>query len=337
MQQPRFWHNRPDRPGWRAQVLAPFGALVGSISARRVAGPPRHHARCPVICVGNLNVGGTGKTPVVIALVERLGEGVHVVSRGYGGSELGPLRVDERQHGAGEVGDEPLLISAFAPTWVARDRAAGVRAAEEAGARVIVLDDGFQNPSVAKTVSIVVVDAALGFGNGRVMPAGPLREPVGAGLQRADLLLSIGDRDHQADFMRTWGAQISCPHATAHLQVLPTGMDWTGLTVLGFAGIGRPEKFFETLKSLGVDLVRVEALDDHQALSVPLMRRLLADAEANGAQLVTTEKDAVRLPSGFRQKVLTLPVRLVMDEAAALDLVLSRIEQSGLPGVEGDG
>lgn len=320
---PRFWTNPPHAPGWQAYALAPLGALYAAGTARRVAKPPSYQAKCPVICIGNINAGGTGKTPTVIALIERLsGQTVHVVSRGYGGSVQGPLRVDERTHKASEVGDEPLLLSAFAPTWVAKDRAAGVAAAEADGAKIILLDDGFQNPAVAKSLNIVVVDAAVGFGNGRVLPAGPLREPVEAGLKRADLVLSIGDIAAQTGFQLP---NATVPRITAHLEVLQTGMDWKGLKVLAFAGIGRPEKFFATLRGEGAIVVHAEALDDHQPLSESLMNRLEADAKRNGAQLVTTEKDAVRLPSSFRAKVLTLPIRLRFDEAKALDEALGKL------------
>ncbi|AZQ65790.1 tetraacyldisaccharide 4'-kinase [Silicimonas algicola] len=326
MRAPGFWSNPPARPGWQALALAPLASIYAGATARRVARPPEVTAGVPVICVGNLTAGGTGKTPTVIALLERLGaQAAHVVTRGYGGSAEGPLRVDERQHGAGEVGDEPLLLSAFAPVWVAKDRAAGVRAAEAAGAGVILLDDGLQNPAVAKTLSVVVVDAEVGFGNGRVIPAGPLREPVAAGMARADLVLTIGGAAAQERFGATWGGAVTVPRATAHLEVLRTGMDWAGLRVMAFAGIGRPEKFFATLRAEGAELLRAEALDDHQPLSDALMKRLEIEAAALGAQLVTTEKDAVRLPSSFRQKVLTLPVRLRFDEAAALETALGRL------------
>ena len=327
MRAPDFWQNPPDHPGLAAWLLSPLGVLYAAATARRLA-HMGYRATVPVICVGNLTVGGTGKTPTVIALIERLAERgimVAVVTRGHGGRLAGPLQVDERAHSAADVGDEPLLLSAFAPTFVARDRAAGVKMAEASGAGAILLDDGHQNPSVAKTLSLVVIDAASGFGNARCLPAGPLREPVALGLARADLTLSIGPPQAQVAFRNQWGHALSAPHLTGDLAPLATGMDWRGLRALAFAGIGRPAKFFATLADQGATLCKTVALDDHQPLRVALMQRLERDAAALGAQLVTTEKDAVRLPISFRPRVLTLPVRLTLDAPAALDATLDRI------------
>lgn len=323
---PRFWY-RP--PGLAAGVLRPLGVVYAGLTARRLAHGVRARVGVPVICVGNINAGGTGKTPSVIWLLAHLaarGIAAHVVSRGHGGSNRAVLQVDEAHHAAALTGDEPLLLAAFGPVWVAPDRLSGARAAAGAGAQAIILDDGFQDPALAHDLSIVVVDAARGFGNRLCLPAGPLREPVARGLRRADFLLRLGEADAQAGFDRRWGDVTRGPaHLRGAVRPLPMGMDWRGHRVLAFAGIAHPEKFFATLRALGAEVIHAEPLADHQPITPALFQRLESDAARLGAQLVTTEKDAVRLPRALRPRVLALPVRLQIDDTAALDAALARV------------
>ncbi len=325
MRAPLFWDQDP---GLLSALLSPLGALYAAGTARRLRTGLRERLAVPVICVGNLTAGGTGKTPTAITLAQRLisrGRVPHAITRGYGGSLDGPIQVDPIEHKADETGDEALLLAAFLPTWVAKDRAAGARAAVAGGADVLILDDGFQNPSLAYDLSIVVVDAQRGFGNGRVIPAGPLREPVATGMTRADLLLSIGTDAAQSRFDDRWGHVAHVPRAVGHLASLPTGLPLAGLPVLAFAGIGYPQKFFATLEAMGADLRATHALADHQPLTEVLMGRLAREAKSLGAQMVTTEKDAVRLPAEMRQRVMTVPVRLEIDDWSTIDAALDRV------------
>ena len=320
MRAPRFWQEN----GPASAALAPLGLVYAAATARRVARPGLR-LPVPVISVGNLSAGGTGKTPVAMDLALRLaaqGVAVHAITRGHGGRLAGPVRVDPLRHDARDVGDEALLLAAFGPVWVARDRAAGGRRAVDAGAGAILMDDAHQNPGLAKDLSIVVVDAETGFGNRRCLPAGPLREPVAAGLARADLAVLLGPPEARA----ARRAELAgLPLAEGALAPLPTGMDWAGLRVLAFAGIGRPEKFFATLRGLGAEIVRAVPLGDHQPLAPALLQRMASEARALGAQLVCTEKDAVRLPPAMRGEVLVLPVRIDWAEDAALAAALDRL------------
>lgn len=325
---PRFWARPPRAPGLAAHLLAPLSWLWAWATRRSLARGARSRLDVPVICVGNLTAGGAGKTPTVIALIDMLrARGLEpcVISRGHGGRLEGPVAVDPRRHGPGDVGDEALLLAAFAPVQVGHDRAAAGRAAVASGAQVIVMDDGFQNPALAMDLGVVVVDAEFGFGNGRVIPAGPLREPVTQGLGRADLVLAIGTAEQRDRLVATWPVLDALPRAGGALRPLATGMDWQGLRSLAFAGIGRPDKFFASLAAAGAAVVATHAFADHAPYHRRLLARLEAEAGRLGAQLVTTEKDAARLPGYFRPKVLAFPVRLELSERDALDAELDRV------------
>jgi len=319
MRAPEFWHD--DRGRLAPYLLAPLSAVFAAAARLRARAARPWRAPVPVICVGNLTVGGAGKTPTVLTLARRLaasGLRVGCLSRGYGGTERGPVEVDPQHHGAREVGDEPLLLAEAAPTWIARDRKDGARVAIAEGIDVLILDDGLQNRALVQDLAFVVVDAGYGFGNSRLLPAGPLREPIDQGLARAAAVVLIGDdRDGLA---RRLGARV--PVLTARLVADEAARHLAGRKVLAFAGIGRPAKFFETLHQLGAQLVdRVEFADHHRYTADEAMR-LVEDAQRQGALPVTTAKDFVRLPEGARCMVTAVRVELQFDDPARLDEIL---------------
>lgn len=327
MKAPAFWY-RP--PSVAAALLWPVAAVWAAVGRAKL-GRPGFRPGVPVVCVGNLVAGGAGKTPVVLDLVARLrgmGVSAHSLSRGYGGRLEGPVRVDLGCHGAAEVGDEPLLLAAGGAAWVARDRAVGARAAVAAGAQVIVMDDGFQNPALAKDLSLLVVDGAMGFGNGRVIPAGPLREPVAEGLARADALVLVGeDRAGVAEMV---GGRV--PVLRARLVPEPgAAAGLRGKRVLAFAGIGRPGKFFDTIAEVGAELAEAVPFPDHHPYTGAEVEGLLARAGRLGAVPVTTAKDAVRLPAGLRDRAAVLPVALAWEDEGAVTALLEKVVRHGQP------
>mgnify|MGYP006271637609 CR=1 FL=1 len=314
MRAPEFWQ----RGGWPALALAPLAWLHDLGARLRARRASAVDAGVPVICVGNLTVGGTGKTPVAIEIARHLagrGRRPAFLTRGHGGRLRGPLRVDPDRHGADEVGDEPLLLARVAPTFVARDRPAGAAAAVAAGADVLVMDDGLQNPSLVKTLRIVVVDGATGFGNGRIIPAGPLRVPLARGLADADLFVVMGE--DRLDLRDALAAH--APVVAATLEPAPAdAAAFAGRRVVAFAGIGRPEKFFATLERGGAIIVGRVAFPDHHRFAAGELARLEETARGADATLATTAKDAVRLPSAMRAAVAVLPVRAVFADGAGL-------------------
>jgi tetraacyldisaccharide 4'-kinase len=320
---PAFW--------WRSEAsvaalaLWPVARVWSLAAAARMKRLPRYRPPVPVICVGNFVVGGAGKTPTAIALA-RIARGrglkVGLLSAGYGGRETGPLLVDAAHHTADQVGDEPLLLAAAAPTVVANDRAAGARRLVDEGVDLIVMDDGFQNPSLAKDLSLVVVDATAGIGNGRVLPAGPLRAPLSLQLRYADVLLVVGDGTAAEPLVR---AAARSGRAILRGHIRPTKVrGWRKEPLLAFAGIGRPEKFFATLAAVHAPVVRTVSFPDHHRYSDAEAAELIAAAEARNLRLVTTEKDRVRL-AGRSGAAGTLH-----DKAEALEIILEFENQTAI-------
>ncbi|MGH6802023.1 MAG: tetraacyldisaccharide 4'-kinase [Methyloceanibacter sp.] len=329
-----FWWYR--RKGALASALAPVGRLYGRLVEARAARVAPYRSLLPVICIGNFTAGGGGKTPTAIAvaaLLAELGARPAFLTRGYGGASKGPVPVAKGQS-AEEVGDEPLLLAEVAPTMVAADRAAGAVALEATEAAVIVMDDGFQNPSLAKDLSLVVVDAAAGIGNGLIMPAGPLRAPLDAQMARASALIVIGDGEKAASLTEAFTAQ-GKPVLKART-VPRQDRRWLGvLPVIGFAGIARPEKFFATLRNNGARLIDTRAFPDHHRYRERDARRLLKAAKEQNAMLVTTEKDFVRLADEedtalgeLRHRCRPFPIAVEFDDAAAVkDLLAAAIKR----------
>jgi tetraacyldisaccharide 4'-kinase len=288
------------------------------MTARRVA-RPGWRAPVPVLCCGNAGVGGAGKTTVALDLIARLqrqGARPHALLRGYGGRVRGPLLVRPGQHDARQVGDEALLLAERAPTWVSADRAAGARAAAEEGADAIVMDDGLQNPGLIKDCSLLVIDGGYGFGNGRLVPAGPLREPVAAAAARCQAAVLIGRDAHGALAMLP-----PLPVLRAVLVPEVAGLDFDR-DYLAFAGIGRPEKFFAGLRAAGVTLAGTRAFADHHPYSSAELAALARDAHRAGALLLTTPKDMARLSPSQRDGIAAAGVALAWEDEAALTALL---------------
>lgn len=291
---PDFWW----KPGLSitALLLSPVGWLYGFISGRRMLARPRVRSSLPVVCIGNFVVGGTGKTPFSIELAYRLKEeGLRpgFLLRGYGGTEKGPVLVDPQEHDAAQVGDEALLLTQHGPTVVSADRPAGAGLAEKQPIDVLLMDDGFQNPHLARDLSLVLIDCSVGFGNGLCLPAGPLRAPARKQILKTDCLVLVGEGNAADEAVHLAGRK-ALPVLHAHLQP-QVNDELEGRKLFAFAGIGRPAKFFASLKDLGYQVKRTREFPDHHAYSEADVRALLTEAEEDGLQLVTTSKDMVRL------------------------------------------
>jgi tetraacyldisaccharide 4'-kinase len=322
MREPRFWHGPPSI---KSSLLRPLAALYGAIAARRMQRRGLD-AGVPVICVGNYHVGGAGKTPTVLALAKLLrdlGETPVVLSRGYGGKLHGPVKVDPHRHAAADVGDEPLMLAASLPVVVARQRADGVPLARSLAATVILMDDGFQSPAVAKDASLIVIDGHRGLGNGQVFPAGPLRAPLLPQIARTDALIIVGNGT-AAEAVAAGIVAQGKPVLRAHLAPSEASVAaLRGQRVLAFAGIGDPARFFATLQASGVELVRQRAFADHHAFSKGEIESLIADAAREALTPVTTEKDLARLWSGgglpdWAKQIVPFAVTLGFEDSVKL-------------------
>jgi tetraacyldisaccharide 4'-kinase len=326
MRAPAFWW-RP-RPGALARLLQPIGWLYGAITLRRM-----HRAGAqvgiPVICVGNFIAGGAGKTPTSIAiaaLLRQRGETPFMLTRGYGGTLAGPLEVEPERHLASEVGDEALLLARQARTIVSRDRPAGAALAKSLGASTIVMDDGLQNPSLAKQLRLAVVDGASGIGNGLCLPAGPLRAPLGGQFDATDAVIVIGDGD-AGSAVAAAARQRGLPVLAAWLEPLPeVAAHLAEQAVIAVSGIGRPEKFVATLSATKARIVAAHAFGDHHAYSAGDVSALLAEAKARDCLIATTEKDMTKLgplwPAEERARLIVVPVALRFAEPVATEALL---------------
>lgn len=324
MREPSFWWREP---GVEAALLAPAAAVYGAVAAQRLR-RRGSSIGIPIICIGNLTVGGAGKTPTALAVARFLvaaGQRAFFLSRGYGGNLAGPLRVDPLRHRAADVGDEPLLLAWAAPTIVAEDRVAGAEMARSQGASVVVMDDGFQNPSLTKDFSLLVVDAR-GIGNGRIIPAGPLRAPLKAQLARANAMLILGAASAASDAVSVAAHHIPVFHGRLEPDTTAVAA-LQGQRVLAFAGIGDPNKFFATLAEAGIEASVRLSFPDHHRYSRAEAEAMRTRAANEGLQPVTTEKDLARMARDDEVAILAdrtqaLPVTLAIDEEEELQQML---------------
>ncbi|MCF8466772.1 MAG: tetraacyldisaccharide 4'-kinase [Sneathiella sp.] len=320
MKTPDFW--RRESKSLLPELLSPASWLYGALAKMQRSLQTASSVDVPVVCVGNVVAGGAGKTPVAIALARFfLVEGMkpHFLTRGYGGRLKGPSRVVLDVHQFSDVGDEALILAETAPTWVARDRAAGAAAAVKAGADVIIMDDGFQNPSLNKDLSILVLDSAYGIGNGRLLPAGPLRESLEDGLARADAVVLVGGEIDDQSINRLIKNK---PVFKSKLVPKPAGETIAGEDVVAFAGIGRPEKFFGSLRDIGCHLIECFRFADHHVYNNDEIMKMVELAAHRNAALVTTRKDYVRLTAEVKMMVMVFDVEMSFEAPEKLQYLL---------------
>ncbi|WP_417428069.1 tetraacyldisaccharide 4'-kinase [Kiloniella sp.] len=330
MRTPEFWNHR----GLISTLLLPLSGFyyLGSILRQKLASPTK--VDVPVICIGNLTAGGSGKTPITLSLantLQQMGKNPHIVSSGYGGSQEGPLRVLPSQHSAREVGDEPLMMalanSQTTPVWVSKKRIDGARAAIKEGANVILLDDGFQNPALQKDLSIIVVDNKIGFSNNRLIPSGPLRENITDGLKRADAIFIIKQPDETinpelADIFD--GKDVSNVTITPADKTIQATLKQKN--IFAFAGIGYPQKFYSTLKDYSAKICGTKDFPDHHQYTESDLKQIMSLARGSDADAIfTTEKDFVKIPETYKDKISCLPIHAVWDNPQFINSLLHKL------------
>ena len=319
MKTPSFWHA----DGFIPKLLEPLAQLYKCLSFLERSLRSKTKIDVPVLCIGNLVSGGAGKTPIALSIGQKLNakHNISFLTRGYGGIEAGPIEVNPDEHSSYEVGDEALILSEVGPTWVSRNRIAGAIAAKNAGFEIVIMDDGFQHTSLVKTLSFVIIDGPYGFGNGRLIPAGPLREPIYSGLKRADVIVLVGEVNPSIIEL----LPNNKPLLRASLVPAEMGTQLSNNNVIGFAGIGRPTKFLETLEKMGLNIIDFVAFPDHYRFRESEIRELYEKATEVDAILVTTFKDMKRVPKSVAHLCQPIGITVVWEDDNEIQQLLDSV------------
>ena len=332
MKFPKFWLKQNNlKYSALSMILAPLSLVWKTCSLCVAFFGKNEIMPIPVVCIGNITVGGNGKTPTVIKclkLLRNLGFRPQIVSKGYKSKLKGPLLVCPKTNSHTEVGDEPLMLAAYGPTWISKKRTLGVRSALNADANIVILDDGFQNNSIAKDFSIVVVDTSVGFGNGKIIPAGPLRESISVGLDRANIIIAIGSQDEKNAFEAELNLFTDTEVIHGRLTPCVSSLNLRDKEVVCFAGIAHPKKFFRLIESLGAKIIKTHSFPNHKSLKENQLETLIAEAKKSCAYLVTTEKDFVRVPAKYKEFIYEIKVELTLDHEETLCEKLRKLHKS---------
>ena len=324
---PKFWLKPKSNHLFLYYLLSPATLIWRILIKLDIIFSVPWKSSVPIICIGNVTIGGNGKTPTAMkirSLLGSLGYKPHILSRGYKGNFKGPHLVKPMTDSFLDVGDEPLMMSFYGPTWIAKDRRSGIKAAVLSGADIIILDDGLQNPSIIKDFSILVIETSVAFGNGCLIPSGPLREPISSALGKANLLIIIGEKNEQTNFERKF-SHLKLPNSVgAKLKPRKNNLSLKNKTVIGFSGIGHPEKFLITLKNSGASVLSFKTFSNHKPFKIAALKKLISEAKLNRALLVTTEKDFVKIPKDLQSNFEALTVDL---ELSNKKLVLEKLTE----------